>query len=534
MKVDDFLRAVECLTGSKLKQVSQADKDCLRDLLANDDARIDCSQFNELLLLVNKDRLELPFFLYFFTQKCRVKGIAAAVSRFQQAAMLRYGNFIWAYRTLSRIKERSALMLELGEFGLQPNAELKRLKSRRSKLLEIDSVDREQTVLLGYLSSVDIAADKERSEFLKRVEAVLGPKATLGSLRSAVAKFARPDARADLLGLVAKFARIRNTNSMERFRDFLDESAVRIEANRATLESVQSRGRRNQEIYLTWDHMDIYFATSMRKPWEFRDLYDFIKQLMSTRRLKQLKLRHFDPTQSFTPHRINKGLLEALMLKRAKCTVYSVQDADTLGKDSELAATLAQGKPVVAYVPEVHVQKRSIELSKEEPTTILERLKFVLYADESFSRNVSSADYEFVRGLDEEKLADSRIWRSVPDSDATSEIRRRFRQEIRRLCDIIASAEKRIYDVRAGTLRQFHPLALQVNLDTGVANGVLVVREVEQCSRLLWNIVTRTMDFELEEDGDLWYLRERISNCVYRVVTKDRKLSNCFWNFYLR
>jgi hypothetical protein len=28
--------------------------------------------------------------------------------------------------------------------------------------------------------------------------------------------------------------------------------------------------------------------------------------------------------------------------------------------------------------------------------------------------------------------------------------------------------------------------------------------------------------------------RERISGCVYRVVTKDRKLTNCFWNFYRR
>ena len=32
----------------------------------------------------------------------------------------------------------------------------------------------------------------------------------------------------------------------------------------------------------------------------------------------------------------------------------------------------------------------------------------------------------------------------------------------------------------------------------------------------------------------MWYLREEISGCVYRVVTKNRKLTNCFWNFYLR
>ena len=43
------------------------------------------------------------------------------------------------------------------------------------------------------------------------------------------------------------------------------------------------------------------------------------------------------------------------------------------------------------------------------------------------------------------------------------------------------------------------------------------------------------MEFDLvEHQGDrMWYLKERITGCVYRVVSKDRKLTNCFWNFYL-
>jgi len=42
------------------------------------------------------------------------------------------------------------------------------------------------------------------------------------------------------------------------------------------------------------------------------------------------------------------------------------------------------------------------------------------------------------------------------------------------------------------------------------------------------------MEFSLEEDSGMWQLQENISGCTYRVVTKDRKLNNCFWNFYLR
>jgi len=51
------------------------------------------------------------------------------------------------------------------------------------------------------------------------------------------------------------------------------------------------------------------------------------------------------------------------MLKRARCTVYSVQDTDTLGKDSELASTLAQGKPVIAFIPELDLADRLHSLS---------------------------------------------------------------------------------------------------------------------------------------------------------------------------
>jgi len=527
MKVEKFLTLVKCLTGTEVKHISETDKACLNKLLSDDDSYIDCSQFNELLLLVNKDRVAPPFFQHFFTLECRVADIAAGVERFQKTAMLRFGNFIWAYRKLSAIKEEQTFLAELAEYGIKPEEEVKRFSERRAKLLEIESVDRESTVLLGYLSAVDIAEDHERCLFLKRVADSLGTKANLQSLKDAVAQNATPHARRDLAGTVDKIVEIKKTNSIAKIKIFLNSSAKMIQSNTKQFKAVLSQGKRNQEIYLTWDHMDVYFATSMRKPWEFRDLFDFIQQLMSTQRLRELELRYFDPTQSYTPNRINKGLLEALMLKRARCTVYSVQDTDTLGKDSELAATLAQGKPVIAYIPEVDVDERAAQLEKEEPITIFERLRFVGYADESFGE-IKVGDFDVAT------LFDSRIWRSVPDAEATEAIRIRGAKAIPNLCRKIAAAEKRIYDRRAKALLSAHPLAIQVNLDTGVANGVLVVRDIESCSKLLLKVLTRAMDFEVEEDDDLWYLREQASKSVYRVVTKDQRLNNSFWNFYLR
>src|SRR5260370_41252908 len=135
----------------------------------------------------------------------------------------------------------------------------------------------------------------------------------------------------------------------------------------------------------------------MRKRWEFEDLFDFVNGLMAEPELTALNLRHFDPTQAFTRDRVDKGLVESLMLKRAMCTVDSVQDTDTLGKDSELAATLAQGKPVIAYVPRIDVEERVVQLLAEDPVTIQDRLRFVVYTDEYFASNLSPPDLEFVQ-----------------------------------------------------------------------------------------------------------------------------------------
>lgn len=95
-----------------------------------------------------------------------------------------------------------------------------------------------------------------------------------------------------------------------------------------------------------------------------------------------------------------------------------------------------------------------------------------------------------------------------------------------------------MYESRAETLCKSHPLALQVNLATGVATGVLVVRSVAQCAQLLERIMLNTLEFDIEEvpaeRGISLHLKERISGCVYRVVTGDELLTNSFWNFYLR
>ena len=395
-------------------------------------------------------------------------------------------------------------------------------------------INRDDTPLGGYLSASEIIKDVELCRFFLDTLDAKDYRDRWEEFQEDVKGQSTVDEQQSLYSIVENF-RARGNVGPVAFKSFLESSLKGLKENEARLSSVRATARMNQDVYLTWDHMDVYFAASMRKAWEYQDLFDFISALMGSQEIADLDLRHFDPTQCYMENRVDKGLVESLMLKRAECTVYSVQDTDTLGKDSELAATLAQGKTVIAYVPKIEPVQRAAILVKADPLTIYERMKFVLYADERLSRELSDEDYEFLKsfqGLDD--YVQSCIWLSLPDVDGIARFREACAAEIERLCRIIADSEKRIYDKRARTLIEAHPLAIQINLQTGVANGVLVVRTIQECARLLKKVLDGSMEFHLEEKPDMWYLREQISGCVYRVVTKNRKLTNCFWNFYLR
>lgn len=279
-------------------------------------------------------------------------------------------------------------------------------------------------------------------------------------------------------------------------------------------EEVLAKGIQNQEAYLVSDHLDVYVATSMRRKHEYIEISEFTSELFNHPQINHLKLRWFDPTQAYCQHRIDKGLAEALMLKRAKCTLYLAQETDTLGKDSELASTLAQGKPVIAYVPSPEekdiratVERLSRLYGQTQESVILERLKI-------FSPDLAWSNHEV------------RSWLDVPE-----------KIEREQALGLLVESTIQHYRKRAETLRESHPLGLQVNLDTGVANGVLVVRTIEDCARLIYRIVTLSLEFRIEKESvgnfEYYFLREKISNSIFRAMTGDAMLMNSFWNFYL-
>jgi len=528
------MRQVLLLTGSEVKGQGEINLSELSKVLEQDSKTLDWSQFNELLLLVHKDRVEKPFFDRFFGE-CTIGSIADGVARFQLAALRLYGNFVFAYRKLSRAKEPDFSQL-LAEVTADPYSVLQQYRERQPKLIDIDKIPRDLTPYIGYISAQAIPQDKESCTLLLTAAEEVAAGSEWQPYLAEIEYLSSPNALGPLLQIVGSYRGIHAEATVAHFQKFLSQSLDDLSAKEFEVSQVRKRGTNNQDIYLTWDCMDVYFATSMRKAWEYKDLFNFIDGLMETGTFDDLNLRFFDPTQAYTQNRINKGLVEALMLKRARCTVYSVQDTDTLGKDSELASTLAQGKPVIAYVPSVPVESRTAELAAEDPVTILERLRFVLYADEQFVNRLSDDDIDLVRQTNErlEDFSSKRIWISLPDEDLAEKFRQTLGNDLVSFCRLIADSERVIYDKRARTLKDSHPLGIQVNLASGVANGVLVVRTVDECANLLRRILLSDMDFDLEESTGMWFLREKISGCIYRVVTNDRKLNNSFWNFYLR
>lgn len=453
----EIIRCVENLTGYEATR-----KDALKSIDVGSyfsSGGLGYSQFNELILMLGFDRVSQGFFLFVFGQDATVASfseMSQKIDKFRQKAMLKYGGFKFAYKFLSE-KKIDDITNELSEITSKP---VQQFKKRRDPLTDIDKIPSKDTYLLGYIVDDEI-------------------------------------------------------KKMEQ----LGEDKEKLKEQKQYVRDIRSKGKRNHDIYLAYDYIDVYVATSMRERWEYWNVSRFIEELSNHKTLKEMNLRWFDPTQAYCQNRLDKGLAEGLILKRAACTIYLSQESDTFGKDSELATTLAQGKPVIAYIPS--------------------------FGDfEEFNRDVDELIEDIYEGRKDNKIAMNFLRLYDPNAAWTDVTVKKWVEKpqsisfddiVRRIFD---SAQK-MYEKRAKTLKEIHPLGLQINLDTGVANGVLVVRKMDECAQILRKVLLRELEFYIEEpklsdDGKTTVLREKITRSVYRVVTGDVHLTNCFWNFYAR
>jgi hypothetical protein len=367
-------------------------------------------------------------------------------------------------------------------------------RHRQDKMLDIENIPRDKTWYLGYVSGQKV--EKELQAVKKTRKKEYCP-----------------------------------------FKSYLINLSCLIEAQRKAL--------RNTESYLTWDCMDLYFATSMRNKWEYEETYDFIEDMFKDSQLQEFKLRYFDPTQSTCANSREKGLIEGLMLKRSICTIYLAQENDTMGKDSELAATLAQNKPVIAYVPLIDPEKYAKELVSYPLFFFKKRLLVLLaedtfeeipdYPDKKYYTAISSCDQEFKATIFD-FLDKIERQRKIQPYELWTEKEEEFKKTcgiFQRICQIISIGEWYNFDRRADLLRSRHPLSMQVDLQSGIANGVLVVRNPKECAELLYRILTNELKFKIIKDPKGFViLEEDISKSPFRVILNNEKVTNAYWNLF--
>lgn len=497
---------------------------------------LSCQEFNELLLLFNQHRIERSFFDFFFlavdprSDEIRPNNFIAfaqlkdGVKRFRGFAMLCFGNFRFAFRRLSEEENPNEFMQCLDPCNRDSKREMEAIEKRQEPLTPLigtkDLIEADKTWFLGYLSP----------DFLKN------------------------DAQT-LDRMIQEFAGSASEESLERLRS-AKEKLVQLTND---LNETLIKGKRNSIKYLTWDYLDIYIATSMRDSWEFSETYSFIKKLFLEELHDIPKIRWFDPTQSYYDNIIDKGLLERLMLKRAKCTIYMAQEGDTLGKDSELAATLAQGKPVIAFVREIQeddLMSYAEEL-KQKPVKYFRQRLLTLLADGFFDKpDNRKRVYELSAKLglklaeDDLKrealkllktfsdLEDSRLFELIGSEE--TEFWEAHSAKMEFAVKLLSAIDSRAADNRADTIKNKHPLGIQVHLENGVANGVFVARNLRECANLVRGILTWDMKFDIKtilepNKGEkiATALIEKETKSRFRVVTKDECLTNSFWNFYL-
>ena len=88
------------------------------------------------------------------------------------------------------------------------------------------------------------------------------------------------------------------------------------------------------------------------------------------------------------------------------------------------------------------------------------------------------------------------------------------------------------FESRPKVFREIHPLALQVILSSGVLNGILVVRSVNQCAEILHFLVENRLNLELHKDEFNYRLIERTTESTVRVISRHRLLRNAFEVYY--
>ena len=518
--------------------------------------------FNSILVYYGVGPITENFFSRYFDPAAfgSLNAFSDAIDKYQMDAIRLFATFAEAFETLNGAKDVEVVLRPIQSHSV----------SRYHKRTEwdmIEQIDDELLPDLGYISAQRVRQEAaERKWLIDQLRSLAKSMKSEGAM--ATEALSRKNGR-KIDSLLRKFdSTIVHGVSSPLFQpdsDALEREADRLapktEEELRSMETTQQKALRNLSRYLAADHIDVYVATSMRTPADYISVNHFVTGLFKHERIKSLKLRYFNPTQSWIDDRVAKGLVEALMLKRASVTIYMAQKSDTFGKDSEASVALGQGKPVIVYVPKFTVgeaidSEALFGLKRVELVQRFNQLEKEDDADETMDDEALAAGILKARieKQDDGHLRDC-IRRYWADFDLYTEAER-FEAEQREIYrawldtvirdneeppvpeDIRGSligalvATAINFEKRAKIFREIHPLALQVILSTGVLNGILVARTGEQCAKVLAAVIANKLDLVSRKDENNYRVVERVTGSTIRVISRHELLRNSFEAHY--
>lgn len=521
---------------------------------------------NTVLVFYGVERVEPPFFSHFLGPDAfkSPEVFEKRVREYQAQAIRLYSTFRVAYLALRAARDMQQALAPL---------DTRRDDAYRGRIPwdTIETIDDARLPDLGYISAEKVQKEQAERQAVSKFLRELAEKIR-GQGRAAVDSYGEKKRR-QMDSLLRKFGTslqhgflsplfVPDSDALLREADSLAPKAA---GDIALMASTQQTAQRNLARYLSADHMDVYLATSMRVDADFVSVNSFVASLFAHDDIRPLKLRYFNPTQSWIEDRIAKGVVEALMLRRADFTIYMAQKSDTFGKDSEASVALGQGKPVIVYVPKLLIPEANLdsEALSMKPREELRRILLAEGAADDRENDETMDDQSLVarivtlrlQAATPSQIADAarRHW---ADFDLYGEANRiedpALREAYRKWLDgvtrrrgaeelpeplrehflrILVAVTAR-FEQRAQTFRVIHPLALQVILSTGVLNGMLVVRSVESCATLLHQLILNKLELELVVDEDNYKLIERSTRSTLRVISRHKLIANAFAAFY--
>jgi hypothetical protein len=549
---EQLKRFIELLAGQRAVSTAAAESRLKSYALRVGGGGIGRRQINDLLLLLGQNRIGAGFFETFFAAKtCALSEpqLKTGLRVFRMWALLCYGNFRHAFQKWRKL-EKDLITKCWATFG-NHRSELEPKLSDTSRTVAINPIPADSTFATGVMAGNEVLKQFQNAYALcQELRIEFDTKAaTDAAIEGGLIK----DASENKPSILSDSQRAAAVTfwSKERATQIAIELSKRLE----DVVRIRRQGEANTDEYLLAEKINVYVATSMRELWEFAETAEFLQQLFQKGHPVLTHVDYFDPTQSCLKSPVDKGLVEGLMLNRVHATLYMTQESDTLGKDSELASTLAQGKPVIAYVPRVvHADRhrKNWRLTAEEEATVtVWSQKFSSRPIMFFHRRLNSLlgsgvipSNEFhnlcaANGLpDVGKLMDdffvvvrefNPLFSMIDDEHSDFKRRHPWFDAFVRM---FVFAEAVNFDKRAGVLREYHPLGLQIEVATGTANRVLVVRSPQDCERLLEAMLLNDAEFTIVKESWGTALVEQISGCRFRVVTFNPVLTAAFWNFF--